>query len=211
MTGGLVVSGRWKSIEEKTWKIETAWGQELNLPAADVRSVRFRGGQMTYLSDLEPSQVEETPFFSLRFPWRRDVNLAGEPLKMDGRTYDRGLAVHSRSVLTYDLDGRYTTFEALAGFDEAAKGRGRIACRVLADGKELYANPDLRGDAPPARLALPVAGAKRLQLVVDFGRDQDTGDRVIWADARLYRRPPPAPEAARPHWFGPIPWAQHDK
>ncbi len=80
----------------------------------------------------------------------------------------------------------------MVGFDDAAKKKGRVDCRVFADGKELYANPDLRGDAPPVRLTLPVAGAEQLRLVVDFGPDEDTGDRVIWADARLYRRPPPA-------------------
>ena len=197
MAGGLVVSGQWKALDVKAWKVETAWGQELNLPAAEVRGVRFRGGRMTYLSDLEPSRVEETPFFSRRNPWRKDVNLAGAPLKMDGRTYERGLAVHSRSALTYDLDGRYATFEALVGFDESAKGMGRVDCRVFADDKELYANPDLRGDAPPAKLVLPVAGVERLKLVVDFGPGQDTGDRVIWANARLFRQSPPAADGDR--------------
>lgn len=209
MAGGLVVSGRWRALDPKTWKVETAWGQELALPAAEVRGVRFRGGQMTYLSDLEPSRVEETPYFGRRSPWRKDVNLAGAPLKMDGRTYEHGLAVHSRSALTYDLGGRYATFEALVGFDESARKVGRVDCRVYADGKEIYANPDLRAAAPPVRLALPVAGAERLKLVIDFGADQDTGDRVIWADARLFRKPPPPPasgaagDPARPGPGGP--------
>lgn len=191
MAGGLVVSGRWTAIGAESWAVETPWGQALKLPAADVRSVRFRGGQMTYLSDLVPSAVEEVPYFGRKAPHRKDVNLAGGPLKVDGRAYDRGLAVHSRSVLTYDLDRKYATFEATVGFDDAAKKKGRVDCRVFADGKELYANPDLRGDAPPVRLALPVAGAEQLRLVVDFGPEEDTGDRVIWAEARLYRRPPP--------------------
>jgi hypothetical protein len=198
LAGGLVVSGLWKTLDDKTWKLETAWGQDLNLPAADIQNVRFRGGQMTYLSDLDPSRVEEIPFFGRRSHWRRDVNLVGEPLKMDGRTYGHGLAVHSRSILTYELDGRYATFEALVGFDDSAKGKGRVECKVLADGKELYANPDLRANAPPAGLALAVAGVGRLQLVVDFGQDEDTGDSVIWANARLYRRSPPRPQTEAP-------------
>jgi hypothetical protein len=192
MAGGLVVSGLWKSLDEKTWKVETAWGQTLGLPAADVQGVRFRGGLMTYLSDLEPSRVEESPYFGRRNPWRKDVNLSGGPLKMGGRTYQRGLAVHSRSALTYDLNGRYATFEALLGFDESSKGVGRVDCRVLADDKEVYSKRDLRADAPPVKLVLPVSGAERLKLVVDFGPAQDTGDRVIWADARLFRRTPPS-------------------
>ena len=146
---------------------------------------------MTYLSDLEPSKVEETPFFSRRNPWHRDVNLAGLPLRMNGQTFERGLSVHSRSALTYDLNARYVTFEALVGFDESVKGIGRVDCRVFADDKQIFANLDLRADAPPVKLALPVAGVQKLKLLVDFGRNQDTGDRLIWANARLFRKQPP--------------------
>lgn len=39
----------------------------------------------------------------------------------------------------------------------------------------------------PVKLSLPVANAEELRLHVDFGQGQDTGDRVIWANARLYR------------------------
>ena len=188
LPGGVTVSGRWKDLDPSTWKVETPWGQELKLPAAEVQGVRFRGGKMTYLSDLNPSKVEETPFFGHRFPWRRNVNLLGDPLKMNGETYERGVAVHSRCVLTYDLNGRFATFEALVGFDDAVKGKGRVDCRVFADTKPIYANPDLRADGPPVKLSLPVAGAEQLRLQVDFGHGQDTGDRVIWANARLYRQ-----------------------
>ena len=191
-----MVSGLWKSLDAKTWVVETDWGQTLNLPADEVRTVRFRGGEMTYLSDLVPGKVEETPFFGRRARWRKDVGLDGGPLKVGGRTYEHGLAVHSRTSLTYDLDGRYATFEAVVGFDEGAGVRGRVDCRVFADDAEVYANPDLRADAPPVRLSVPVKGAGRLRLVVDFGPDQDTGDRVVWANPRLYRKPPPAPPAA---------------
>jgi NPCBM/NEW2 domain/Protein of unknown function (DUF1583) C domain len=196
LAGGLVVSGLWKDLNTETWKVETPWGQDLNLPAAEIRGVRFRGGQMTYLSDLEPNKIEETPFFGRRTPWRKDVNLTGGPLKMDGRTYDHGLAVHSRTALTYDLEGQFATFEATVGFDESAKGLGRVDCRVFADDKEVYANPDLRSDASPVKLALSVAKAHQLRLVVDFGADQDTGDRVIWANSRLFRSPPTAAKSA---------------
>jgi hypothetical protein len=188
LPGGVALTGRWKALEATAWKVETLWGQEVNLPATDVLDVRFRGGRVTYLSDLTPSKVEESPFFGRKFPWRRDVSLLGEPLKIGGRPFERGVAVHSRSSLTYDLNGRYATFEALVGFDDASMGKGRVDCRVFADGKEIYANPDLRADAPPVKLSLPIAGAEQLRLLVDFGMGQDTGDRVIWANAQLYRK-----------------------
>ena len=66
LLGGAVISGRWKDLDSVTWKIETAWGQALNLPAAEIEAVRFRGGKMSYLSDLKPGKVEETAFFGHR-------------------------------------------------------------------------------------------------------------------------------------------------
>ena len=55
-------------------------------------------------------------------------------------------------------------------------------------------SPDLRATDPPVKLKFSVAGADQLRLVVDYGKGQDTGDRVIWADARLYRPEPPKPK-----------------
>ena len=187
LLGDITIAGSWKEIAADGWTVETSWGQTLKLPPAEIREIRFQGGKMTHLSDLEPSKVEETPFFGRRSPWRRDAGLTGGPLKINGRTHERGVAVHSRCELTYDLDGRYETFEVLIGFDDEARGKGRVDCRIFADDKELYANPDLRADAGPVALKLSVASAAQLRLLVDFGPDQDVGDRLIWADARLYR------------------------
>lgn len=187
LPGDVTISGRWKAVEADAWTVEAAWGGELKLPPSEVREIRFRGGKMTHLSDLRPAKVEETPFFGRLSPWRRDQSLTGGPLKINGQTHERGVAVHSRSELTYDLDGRYETFEVLIGFDDEARGKGRVDCRIFADDKEIYANPDLRADAPPVALKLPIGSASRLRLLVDFGLDQDVGDRLIWADARLYR------------------------
>lgn len=193
--GGLAISGVGKSLDTQGWTLESPWGQELKVPAAEVQEVRFQGGAMTYLCDLDPGQVEETPFFGRRMPWRRDLGLLGEPLRVDGQNYEHGIAVHSRSRLSYDLNGRYDRFEALLGFDDASRGEGRVDCRIHADGKEIFARTDLRADEPPVTLSLPVAGTAQLRLEVDYGRDQDTGDRVIWANARLYRGTSPTSPA----------------
>ena len=76
---------------------------------------------------------------------------------------------------------------SLVGFDESAAGKGNVVCRVLADGKELFASPALMGDELPTTLSIPVKGAKELVLEVDFGAGEDIGDRVIFANARLFR------------------------
>ena len=153
--GGLVLSSVWKDLDNETWTLEAPWGQELKVPAALVHGVRFQRGAMTYLCDLDPSRVEETPFFSHRFPWRRDVGLLGEPLRMAGQTYEHGVAVHSRCRLTYDLNGDYDRFEALLGFDDAA-GRGRVDCRVARRWQGA-----VLPDRPPSRTSPAGAGGLR--------------------------------------------------
>jgi hypothetical protein len=180
-------SAQLTSVDPQSIGLRTPWNAGLKLPRSSVRAMTCRNGRATYLSDLEPVAVEETAYFTRHLPYRRDESLAGGPLVLGGTTYRKGLAVHSRSVLTYPLDGRYQSFQARLGFDDGAPPGGAIACRVLADDRELFANPDLRPDADPVSLSLDVTEAKQLVLEIDFGPGQDVGDRLTWAGARVFR------------------------
>jgi hypothetical protein len=163
------------------------WGGQATLPRTAVENIEFRNGKVTFLSDLEPMSVEEVPYFSRKFPYRRDQALDGGPLKLKDKTYPKGLAVHSRSALVYGIDGEYASFKGTVGFDPSAGGRGRVALRVLGDGRELFVEPDLRGTAEPLALDVPIEGVKELSLVIEFGQEEDTGDRIIWAEPRVFR------------------------
>ncbi|MBI3463874.1 MAG: NPCBM/NEW2 domain-containing protein, partial [Planctomycetes bacterium] len=188
-TSGDKLSGSWTAIDGESLELLTPWNRRERVPAAAVSEVSFRNGKMVYLSDLEPATVEEVPYFGRLLTYRRDQNLFGQPLKMKGKTYAKGLAVHSRCTLSYQIDGRFATFKCLAGFDDSAGGRGRVLCRVLGDGKELFVEKDLRGDQEPRPVEVTIADVKQLTLEVDFGEAEDTGDRVIWADPQLFRSP----------------------
>jgi hypothetical protein len=59
--------------------------------------------------------------------------------------------------------------------------------RIVGDGKTLFDRPEARGDQPPEEFDVDVSGVKTLSLEVDFGRGQDVGDRVVWANPRLLR------------------------
>jgi len=187
LVSGDRLSGAWSSVTEKTLGLKASWGAELTLPREAVEKIEFRNGKVAYLSDLEPVSVEEVPYFGRAFAYRRDQSLGGGPLKLKGKPYAKGLAVHSRSVLVYGVDGQYASLKALVGFDETAAGRGRVGVYVLGDGRELLAEPDLRSSGEPLAVEVSISGVKELSLVVDFGEEEDTGDRVIWADARVFR------------------------
>ena len=149
----------------------------------------FRGSA-TYLSDLKPKKAETTGFLGENWPWAADRTVRGHPLRLltkDGEsTADKGLGTHPKTVLTYDLAGKYTRFEALVGLDAATGNRGRADVRILLDGKEV-ALPDLKALAagPAVAVRVDVRGVKELTLVVDFGPTGDVQADVNWGDARL--------------------------
>jgi len=182
------LSGSWQSLTANSVSLKMPWGAAWEIPIDSVVDIGTRNGNLVHLSDMEPATVEQTPYFGRLLAYRRDQSLDGGNLKMKGKVYSKGLAVHSRCVLSYALDDEFTIFKTTVGFDDAAGGRGSVVCRVLADGKELFSKGDLRSDQDPQALELSVQGAKLLSLEIDFGENEDVGDRVIWAEARLFRK-----------------------
>jgi hypothetical protein len=185
---GDTLSGSWLAVNDNSISMNSPWGDTWEIPIESISEIGTRNGNLVHLSDLDPVSVEQVPYFGRLMHYRRDQSLEGSPLKIKGKFYAKGLAVHSRCLLAYTLDGQFANFKTLVGFDDDAGTRGRVNCRVLADGKELFANPDLRADQEPQTLDLSVAGAKLLTLEVDFCENEDTGDRVIWAQPRLFRK-----------------------
>ena len=167
--------------------LRSTFGPKLQMDLARVARVEFSGGRLVYLSDLEPSEVKETPFFDLVWHYRRDRSVGGNPLRVGGRTFRKGLGVHSRCQLTYSLDGRFERFAAVVGLDDEVGEKGNVDVAVAVDGKRVYERKGLSGRDEPVELSIAVAGARRLTLVVDFGAEFDICDHLDWADARLIR------------------------
>ena len=71
--------------------------------------------------------------------------------------------------------------------DDQAEGGGSVGFRVFVDGQVRYASPVVRGGQAPLPISVDVAGAKRLDLVVDFADRADQVDHADWLDARLVR------------------------
>jgi hypothetical protein len=169
---------------------DTLFGQKAVLPLASVVSLEVMQGKAVYLSDLKPKKVEQGGFLGAAWPWGADRTVRGTPLRLTTAggesTFDKGLGTHPRTVLTYDLGGKYRRFEAEVGIDPEGGGRGRASVRVLVDGKEreLPAPANLvAGTAAPVRV--DVRGAKELTLVVDYGPAGGVLAEVNWGDARL--------------------------
>jgi len=184
---GDALRGTWTSFDDDTFSVRSSWGDVLKIPPSEVREITFFNGTVVYLSDLQPVAVEEVPYFGHHTPYRRDRSFQGDVLKIGEREFRKGLALHSRCVLTYALDGQFDSFKSILGFDPSASDRGNVRCRILADDTPVYTVEELRATDEPVEIDVSVAGARQLTLEVDFGAQEDIGDRVLFADARLFR------------------------
>ena len=192
---GETVSGTLIGLNANTnaIRLRTPWGVALGIPLARIATIDTVNGRLLFLSDLTPVKVEQTPFFTRVIPFRLDTALDGGPLTLSDGTYPKGIAMHARCILQYDIAGNFTRFRSKIGLEQPSGHMGRTIIRLLADDKPIYQTSDFHGDQPPQDLDLDITGVKQLTLEADFGHSQDVGARVVWANARLLR-----PKTANP-------------
>ena len=115
------------------------------------------------------------------------VSLDGNPLTIAGRTFERGFATHAEGWHAIRLDGKARTFSARVGIDDEVKGKpgGTAEFVVLGDDVKLWSSGPMRvGDAAKP-CEVPLAGVKRLELVVTDGEDNNYYDHADWAEAKI--------------------------
>ncbi len=167
---------------------QAAFGAELDLPLSEVSAIRCLGGRAVYVSDLPPVDYKHTAYLAGTWELKTDKNVLGQPLRLDGVEYPKGLGMHSQSSASYDLAGKYQTFRARIGLDDAAGGRGSAVFAVEVDGKEVFRSEPQTAQAAGIELPpIPLAGAKRLTLKVEFGPFGDVLDYADWCDAVLIK------------------------
>jgi len=187
LTSGEVFPGVWVGLKSDAVQLRSWSDQTLSIPLWQIATIDSLNGRLVYLSNLKPTRVQQTPFFGRMIPFRLDTSLDGKPITLSDGQYDKGVAMHARTILDYDLQGAFARFRSKVGFEQPAGKLGRSIVRLMGDGRTLFENLDAHGDQPPQGIDADVTGVRQLQLEVDFGQSQDVGARVIWADARLLR------------------------
>ena len=184
--GSRLTAGR-LVVDEQSLQIDVAEDLRWTAGPGDLVWLQPIGGRVSYLSDLKPADDRQVSFLDLSWPYRTDRNVTGGMLRSGGRLHPKGLGVHSASRLTYLLSQPYRRFQAELSIDDGTSGRGSVRFRVFVDGSAKYASPIVRGGATPLPVSVDLAGAKRLDLVVDFADRADELDHANWLDARLVR------------------------
>lgn len=187
LADGSLISGRLERADLQVLHVETSLGSTVQLPIGIITRITVHSARVVYLGDLPTAtqQVEGR----LHRPWlpRQDQSVSGGPLSIAGSRFARGLGVHSRTELTYDIDGAYEKFLATIGLDDAVRPLGSVVFRVLGNGRILLDSGEVTGSDEPREVIVDVSDVRRLTLLVDFGAALDLSDHADWGDARLLR------------------------
>jgi hypothetical protein len=170
--------------------VTTPCGAKFELTPALAVRLDYSGGKLTWLSDLEPTQIVESFLDNNPFHYKRDRNLEDGPIRLDNVTYARGLALHATTELEYDLKGNYREFKAVAGIDDQIGGLpGPTMLRIEGDGKLLKELTfDRRDKVRHQDVAINVKDVQKLRLRVapggeglrlDLGLHLDLGDAKV--------------------------------
>jgi hypothetical protein len=192
-SNGSSIGVRSLSLDGELLRMRTPAGVELALPVSKLTTVEFPA---QYLSQFKPESITfmqharsaaplVTAVDKLRRP-RFDRSLKGGPLILGGRSYQRGLALHSRTEITYLLPEPFARFTALAGIDDRVRPSGDVRLVISADDRVLFDRIITGGD-DPIPISAEISGAARLRILVDFGGDTDTADYLNLVDARLFK------------------------
>jgi hypothetical protein len=185
----------------------TTAGPNFDWPLEDIKFVDFSAGKVLYLSDIEQVTVRWTPLVALPSATqaaakygqpRRDHGAYGGPLTLVLRdrelsaaatelcSYGKGFALHSRTEMVFRLPSGYRQLLATAGIEPVTSATGNVHFSIYGDDEPLF-KTDIAGEDPPHEINLDVTEVKRLKLVVDFGKNLDTGDWLNLCDARLVK------------------------
>lgn len=186
LANGSRVAGKVTSLAEGELQMELQGGAKAALSLESVERIELRSPRLEYLSDLDPESVKEETIFTLARPWQRDRSVTGKTLTLGARAFARGLGVHSRSELTFEVPEGFDLFVATVGIDSGAGGKGDCEFELLDGNRSIWQKRIKGGDAPEA-VRVELKGVKQLTLLVSPGADFDLGDHADWCDARFLK------------------------
>jgi hypothetical protein len=173
--------------------VTTPCGVELAYTPKTVARLDYTSDKIAYLNEMKPTNVVELSPFDTVEHYQINRNLDGGPLKLEGKIYTNGLAIHAYTELEFNLKGEYREFRAYLGVDDAVGGHdGPTPVRIVAIDRadketelaKLIVERKDRGKAPKP-LAINIKDVQKLKIIVGSGDLQDIGKHVDLADAKV--------------------------
>ncbi|MCA9260522.1 MAG: NPCBM/NEW2 domain-containing protein [Planctomycetales bacterium] len=203
---GSQIAAQRATLEAGQLVLETLSAKSLRVALGSLLEVDLSGGKLAYLSVLEPVSVRWTPSIALpsaaahlgrAASMRVDRSFDGGPLTLFASaaspterpakvSYRRGLAMRSRCEVVYNVPDGMSRLLATAGIDPLSAREGNVHMTIYGEKAALWEG-DVDGSAAPTAMNVALQGSRRIRIVVDYGANLDTGDRVHLVDARFTR------------------------
>lgn len=198
------------SAGPKEMRVQTPSGISVQYRYDQIKKLDFSSEKIVYLSQLEPVSVEWIPYIEVQglenlldrfYRPKKDRTLSlrralydngqlrianGSGAAASIESYDRGISLHSRTRLAYDLPKGVRHFHARAGIDAANRQSGHVRLVIYGDHEQLFAT-EVSGRDGPRDISVDLTGVRLLELLVDYGENQDVGDHLNLCNARLIK------------------------
>ncbi len=152
-----------------------------------ILGIEIEGGRWRWLTEIAPVSVESTPMMAIHWPYARNRNVLNGPLRVASRVFQHGFGVHSRSMLAFDLRGEYSELVTSYGVDDDSGAMADVDVAIRVDGQTRHHQKSVRRGTLVGPVRINVAGANRVELVVEFGRHGGVEDRFNWIEPALVR------------------------
>lgn len=199
LADGSTLPARALSLADGKLSADLGDGKPRPLDLARVAAIEQVNGPAAWLSGRPPSESSYVPFFGTgqEYPARMDASVDGSrDLRFGGKTFRRAIGVHSRSTLTWPLDGSHAAFRTQYAVDERLS-RADMTVRVRLGDRVVHEQKGVRAGTLSPVIVVDLAGAKSLTLDVDYGSGADVQDRLVWLEPALLKKTP-APDATPP-------------
>lgn len=181
-------------LESGKLKLTTPAGAELTLPLERVNAIDFPA---RYLSEMKTESSTFEPLvrepkviadnIAKLYRPRFDGAMKPGPLRLGGRDYLKGIALHSKSTVTFLLPEPFAKLTTTVGIDDRVRPHGNVRLIIHGDDRVLF-DKNITGADEPIPLSLDLTGVTRLKFTVDFGADRiDAGDYLDLCDPRLFQ------------------------
>jgi len=189
LVDGSSIHSQVNQLNKQQLLLDTRFAGRLSLPINFVKKIKFSSSRITYLSDMSPLSQTIQGRIHRPWPWRRDRTVAMRPLRVGGIEFEKGLGVHSRTRIRFDVSQSYDRFVSTIGLDDSVAPRGSVVFQVLGDDEVILDSGLMSGEDPPGLVSIDISSVNVLTLLVDYGDEIDLADHADWAGARLIKKP----------------------
>jgi hypothetical protein len=184
LRNGTILFGRLLSAGSSVpWTFQTLEGFKLRLSMETLQEVEFGSTKVHFVSMIPGVQVVQTPTLDRKWPTLKDHSPAGKSLKLRGKEFRHGFWVVPNLRIEIPWGKKSGRFLGQAGL--VSRGNGLVTLRILADGKPLIENLELKGGDEPKVFQYKLKGIEKLVLELKGSFMLDSGAAVILGDLRI--------------------------